>query len=70
MPKLDGIELIRRIRSLEPDVKIIAISGYKKHIEDKQGVENKEDVGFLPKPFEARDLLKAIRRSLDNGLTL
>jgi len=70
MPQLDGIELIRRIRSLEPEVKIIAISGYKKHIEDKQGVENKEDVSFLPKPFEARDLLKAIRRSLDSGLTL
>jgi CheY-like chemotaxis protein len=67
MPQLDGIELIRRIRSLEPDVKIIAISGYKKHVEDKKGVENKERVSFLQKPFEVRDLLAAIRRNLDGG---
>jgi PAS domain S-box-containing protein len=65
MPQLDGIELIRRMRSIEPDVKIIAISGYKKHVEEKQGVENNESVIFLQKPFEARDLLLAIRRSLD-----
>ncbi len=67
MPQLDGIELIRRIRSIEPEVKIIAISGYTKHVEDKKGVENKEGVSFLQKPFEARDLLVAIRRSLDGG---
>jgi len=67
MPQMDGIELIQKIRSIKPDVKIIAISGYKKYAEDKQGVENHEDVGFLQKPFEARDLLIAIRRSLDGA---
>jgi nitrogen-specific signal transduction histidine kinase/CheY-like chemotaxis protein len=65
MPQLDGIELIRRIRAIEPDVKIIAISGYKKHVEEKNGVERREGMSFLQKPFEARDLLVAIRRSLD-----
>ena len=67
MPQLDGIELIRRIRAIEPDVKIIAISGYKKHVEEKNGVERREGMSFLQKPFEARDLLVAIRRSLDGG---
>jgi PAS domain S-box-containing protein len=66
MPQLDGIELIRKIRSIDPEMKIIAISGYTKNVEDKQGVENNEGVGFLQKPFEARDLLVAIRRSLDS----
>ncbi len=65
MPQLDGIELIRRIRSIEPEVKIIAISGYTKHVAEKNGVEKKEGVSFLQKPFEASELLAAIRRCLD-----
>jgi two-component system cell cycle sensor histidine kinase/response regulator CckA len=67
MPQLDGIELIRRIRSIKPEVRIIAISGYKKHVEDKKGVEKDEGVSFLQKPFEVRDLLIAIRHSLNGG---
>jgi PAS domain S-box-containing protein len=63
MPKIDGKELIKRMRSINPGAKILAVSGYMKFVAQKEDI--KEIAGFLQKPFESRHLLSMIRKILD-----
>ncbi len=63
MPKIDGKELIKRMRSINPEAKILAVSGYMKYVAEKEDI--KEIAGFLQKPFESRHLLSMIRKILD-----
>jgi two-component system cell cycle sensor histidine kinase/response regulator CckA len=63
MPIMDGKELIRQIKTIKPEIKILAISGHAKYIADKDGI--REIDGFLKKPFESNYLLSVVRRILD-----
>ncbi len=63
MPKLNGKELISRIKAINPDVKILAISGYTKYVAPKDEIGDIN--GFLQKPFESYYLLSVVRRILD-----
>lgn len=59
MPAMDGVALSRALRAINPDVRIIAVSG-----EDKAkgaGVRH-----FLPKPFSARQMLILIKTVLSS----
>lgn len=59
MAGLSGPELARRLRSARPDCKILFASGYA----DSGAAAMREP--FIPKPFGAATLLKAIRALLD-----
>jgi len=63
MPGMDGKELIRQIKMINPDVKVLSVSGYSRYVAEKD--ELKEIDGFLQKPFESYNLLSAVRRILD-----
>ena len=63
MPHLGGKELIRQIKAIRPDCKILAVSGYAKYVAEKEEIQRID--GFLQKPFEAVDLLFTVRRILD-----
>ncbi len=63
MPGLNGKELIGRIKAVNPDVKVLAISGYTKYVAPKDEIG--EINGFLQKPFESYYLLSVVRRILD-----
>jgi PAS domain S-box-containing protein len=63
LPNMDGKELIRQIKNIKPEVKILAISGHMKYIADKDGI--REIDGFLKKPFDNPYLLSVVRRILD-----
>jgi PAS domain S-box-containing protein len=63
MPKMDGKELIKQVKGIKPEIKIIAMSGHTKYIADKDGI--REIDGFLKKPFESQYLLSVVRRILD-----
>jgi two-component system chemotaxis response regulator CheY len=59
MPKLDGMETIRRIRALVPGVKVVLISANA----TLPVVMQAKDVGvdaFIAKPFEPETVLSAI----------
>jgi len=50
MPRMDGIELTKRIKETRPDVPVIAITGY--GTEDTEGDLSQDGMdGFLEKPF-------------------
>ena len=63
MPQMDGKELIKQVKGIKPEIKILAISGHTKYIADKDGI--REIDGFLKKPFETQYLLSVVRRILD-----
>lgn len=63
MPGMSGLELLDRIRQLDPDIICVMITGYATvdlaAQAMKQGAHD-----FLPKPFTADELLAAVQRGL------
>ena len=62
MPVMDGQTSIRAIRKINPDVKIIAVSGLTG--KDRLAEVALYTKAFLPKPFTAEKLLKTIHEVL------
>lgn len=59
MPKLDGIEMVKRIRAINPDVFVIAITAYN----DAQFRERSKDLRLnhcLAKPVDFKFVLESI----------
>lgn len=63
MPRMDGRELIKRIKLVNPGTKILAVSGYTKYVAEKEEIQHID--GFLRKPFDTPTLLSTVRRILD-----
>jgi two-component system cell cycle sensor histidine kinase/response regulator CckA len=62
MPHLSGRDVLREVRRLNPDARVLLMSGYseEKALDSKEGV-----AGFLAKPFRQDDLVRAVRAVLD-----
>lgn len=61
MPKLDGVETVRRIKSLIPGVKILLISANSTLSVVMKAKEVGVD-GFIVKPFEPKALLETLKK--------
>lgn len=63
MPEMDGIQAIMEIQTMQPQARIIAISGGSARMEKGQGLETARRLGavaVLEKPFEVDTLLAAV----------
>jgi hypothetical protein len=65
MPKMRGVELVRRAREIRPDLPVLMMSGYTTPLEDEDRVAMAE-TPLLEKPFSRRDLLGQVRELLDD----
>ena len=63
MPEMDGPTLLKSMRSRNPDLKIIFVSGYAEDAFEKSLPEN-EQFAFLPKPFTLTQLVKAVKETM------
>lgn len=63
MPRMSGLEAIPRLKTINPHIKIIGISGYSRDGKEWRLPDNAV-AGFLPKPFELEDLVRLIRQIL------
>jgi len=59
MPNLDGIDASKEIKTHDPAVKVVLMSGYS----DRPVVEAEADA-FLSKPFTSRELLQTVEKVL------
>ena len=59
MPEVDGLELIQRLRRVQPDVPVLMVSGSLGLIANR--IENLAPFEFLKKPFELDELLQKVR---------
>ncbi|MFH1146855.1 MAG: response regulator [Pseudomonadota bacterium] len=69
MPGMGGMELYPRIRALEPNIKIVLLSGYPLDQETEE-LLSRESLAFIRKPFESEILLNTIQLLLDEEADL
>jgi len=64
MPEMNGLELIRELRAIRPELKIIVLSGYNEfdYLKEsmKYGIEN-----YLLKPINVQELKETLRFTVD-----
>lgn len=64
MPKMDGIELARYASELDPELKIIFITGFAA-VTLEQGADMLDEARVLSKPFHLRDLVAQVEQVLE-----
>jgi two-component system, cell cycle sensor histidine kinase and response regulator CckA len=67
MPHMDGPGLVREVREIHPQMKVIFMSGY---TEDafRQRLDSDGGIEFLPKPFSLKELAAKVRDVLAVGV--
>jgi two-component system cell cycle response regulator CpdR len=63
MPEMDGIELARRAAELDPDIKIMFITGFAA-VALNPDSQAPKDAKVLSKPFHLRDLVNEVHKVL------
>jgi CheY-like chemotaxis protein len=64
MPRLNGQEVLRRIKALRPNAKVILMSGYTEE-EVARRFSADELSGILQKPFKTEELRRKLRMALE-----
>jgi len=69
MPRMDGIEVLRRVKEARPDIDIIMITGLH-DIETAVHAMKLGALDYLPKPFEPDELRMIVSRAFDRRASL
>lgn len=64
MPGIGGIELGRRLKTLDPQMKIVFLTGHGSDVDYQAGAGNAD--GYLPKPLMIETLVEMLNR-LETG---
>jgi CheY-like chemotaxis protein len=64
MPEMGAGELVDRLLTKRPDLKVLFISGYTNDEVVRRGVA-KSDIAFIQKPFTAESLMQKVRQVLE-----
>ena len=64
MPGHNGLEILEKIKSLNPEVPIVIVTGYKS-VETATEAVRLGASGYIVKPFKAEEILDVVRKKLD-----
>lgn len=64
MPKMNGKEAFDRLKSVDPGIRVLFMSGYTDDIIHQKGIRD-ATIEYIAKPILPRDLLKKVREILD-----
>ena len=63
MPKISGLDILKKIKEKKPALKVIIITGYKS-VETASEAINAGAVDYIVKPFSSKDILKSVERNI------
>ncbi len=66
MPEMGGTECLKKLLKIDPQVKVLVASGYSADASVKKMIQIGAK-GFVSKPFRVKDLLRGVRKVLDEG---
>jgi two-component system, NtrC family, response regulator len=64
MPEMSGIDLLRALRGIDPDVAVVMVTGYAT-IESAVEAVREGASDYLPKPFTPEELRLAVRKAIE-----
>jgi two-component system, cell cycle sensor histidine kinase and response regulator CckA len=64
MPEMNGRDLARQVQALDPEIKVLFMSGYTADTVAHHGVLD-EGIRFLQKPFSIKDIANKVQQALD-----
>lgn len=64
LPGMDGVEVLKSLRTIKPDVRVIISSGYEERDVIRQ-LGDEAPASILKKPYNARTLLDRVQTELD-----
>jgi CheY-like chemotaxis protein len=64
MPEMNGKELANQLRSGQPDMRVLYMSGYGEDVIAHRGALD-EGIDFLAKPFSLETLIRKVRQVLE-----
>jgi CheY-like chemotaxis protein len=67
MPQMNGIDFVKQVREIQPDLPVIVVSGSTRNIMQRYGIDSIQVPGAnasLPKPFKSVDLLEQVQQLL------
>ena len=64
MPKTGGAECLEKLLQIDPNVKVLVASGFSVNGPIMDALEDGAE-GFIGKPYDAKELLRVVRRVLD-----
>ena len=66
LPGMDGLELLKRLKAVQPDLPVILLTGYAEVKTAVQAIQHGA-YQFLTKPFQVDELMVTIRRALERS---
>jgi DNA-binding NtrC family response regulator len=63
MPRMSGLELLRAIKSRDPDIDVLLITGYPEIGTAVEAIK-RGAFDYVPKPFEERDLMGLVHKAI------
>jgi PAS domain S-box-containing protein len=66
MPEMGGTECLKKLIKIDPQVKVLVASGYSVDASGKEAIQVGAK-GFVTKPFRVNEILRDVRRVLDEG---
>jgi two-component system cell cycle sensor histidine kinase/response regulator CckA len=63
MPSMDGPTMVRHVKQLKPELRVIFMSGYAEEA-FRRNDQSSEDIHFLPKPFGLKQLAAKVKEVL------
>jgi DNA-binding response OmpR family regulator len=72
MPQMNGIDFVHQLRTSQPDVPVIVVSGSTRNIMQRYGIDTIQVPGAdasFPKPFKGVDLIAQIEQLLADRRT-